>query len=109
MVDVVITDIPKRKALEAVSYFREHYPRISLIGLTGFVEPGTGSTQRTKIAILGAGKGGRALLGLLSHLPGVAIFVPCDPLYRRAACRGQWDLLTDVDETVYKLAPPRSQ
>ncbi len=73
VVDVVITDIPKRKALEAVSYFRENYPRISLIGLTGIVGPETSSTQRTKIAILGAGKGGKALLGLLSHLPGVEI------------------------------------
>ncbi len=34
MVDVIITDIPKSKGLEAITYFNKNYPLISLIGLT---------------------------------------------------------------------------
>ena len=105
VVDVVITDIPKRKALEAVSYFREHYPRISLIGLTGIVGPETGSTQRTKIAILGAGKGGRALLGLLSHLPGVEIIGISDKVREAPALQHARELgIPVVDDLVSLIA-----
>jgi len=73
MVDVVITDILKSKGLEAMTYFKTHYPRISLIGLTGLTNFEMGYTQPTKIAILGGGKGGSALLSLFSHLPGTEI------------------------------------
>ena len=73
MVDVVITDILKSKGLEAITYFKKHYPRISLIGLTGLTHFEMGYTQPTKIAILGGGKGGSALLSLFSHLPGIEI------------------------------------
>jgi CheY-like chemotaxis protein len=72
-VDVIITDIPKKKGLEAITYFKKHYPRISLIGLTGATHFATGNTSPTKIAILGGGKGGNALLSLFSHLPGIEI------------------------------------
>ena len=73
MVDVVITDILKSKGLEAITYFKKHYPRISLIGLTGLTHFEMGYTQPTTIAILGGGKGGSALLSLFSHLPGIEI------------------------------------
>jgi CheY-like chemotaxis protein len=73
VVDVIITDIPKKKGMEAVTYFREHYPRVSLIGLMGLPNIDLARTQQTTIAILGAGKGGSTLLGLFSHLPGVQI------------------------------------
>jgi len=73
MVDVVITDILKSKGLEAITYFKTHYPRISLIGLTGLTNFEMGYTQPTTIAILGGGKGGSALLSLFSHLPGTEI------------------------------------
>ena len=72
-VDVIITDIPKRKGLEAITYFKKNYPSISLIGLTGVPHFEMGNTRPTKIAILGGGKGGSALLSLFSHLPGVEI------------------------------------
>lgn len=72
-VDVIITDLPKRKGLEAITYFKKHYPRISLIGLTGVTHFEMGNTRPTKIAILGGGKGGSALLSLFSHLPGIEI------------------------------------
>ena len=72
-VDVIITDIPKRKGLEAITYFKKNYPRISLIGMTGVPHFEMGNTRPTKIAILGAGKGGSALLSLFSHLPGIEI------------------------------------
>ena len=72
-VDVIITDIPKSKGLEAITYFKKNYPRISLIGLTGLPHFEMGNTRPTKIAILGGGKGGSALLSLFSHLPGIEI------------------------------------
>ena len=72
-VDVVITDIPKKKGLEAITYFKKNYPSISLIGLTGVPHFEMGNTGPTKIAILGGGKGGSALLSLFSHLPGIEI------------------------------------
>ncbi len=73
MVDVIITDVDKPKGIEAVTYFKKQFPRIPLIGLTGSPDLDRGGTERTGIVILGGGKGGRALLGLLSHLPGVQI------------------------------------
>jgi len=72
-IDVIITDIPKKKSLEAITYFKKNYPSISLIGLTGLPHFEMGNTRPTKIAILGGGKGGSALLSLFSHLPGVEI------------------------------------
>ena len=89
-VDVIITDIPKRKGLEAILYFKKHYPRISLIGLTEVTHVQTGNTQPTRIAILGGGKGGSALLSLFSHLPGVEIVGitdkdPSAPALKRAS------------------------
>ncbi|MFQ5992483.1 MAG: response regulator, partial [Nitrospiraceae bacterium] len=73
MVDVIITDVDKPKGLEAITFFKKQFPRISLIGLTGSPELAKKSTEPTKIVILGGGKGGSALLGLFSHLPGVQI------------------------------------
>jgi CheY-like chemotaxis protein len=73
MVDVIITDVPKSKGLEAITYFKKHYPSISLIGLTGLPHFEMGNSRPTKIAILGGGKGGSALLSLFSHLPGIEI------------------------------------
>ena len=92
-VDVIITDIPKSKGLEAITYFKKHYPRISLIGLTGVPHFEMGNTQATKIAILGGGKGGSALLSLFSHLLGMEIVgitdkEPNAPALKRAEERG---------------------
>ncbi len=72
-VDVIITDIPKNKGLEAITYFKKHYPSISLIGLTGVPHFEMRNTRPTKIAILGGGRGGSALLSLFSSLPGMEI------------------------------------
>ncbi len=72
-VDVIITDIPKSKGLEAITYFKKNYPSISLIGLTGLPHFEMGNTRPTKIAILGGGKGGSTLLSLFSHMPSIEI------------------------------------
>ena len=72
-VDVIITDIPKKKGLEAVTYFKKNFPSIPLIGLIGIPHFEMGNTRPTRIAILGGGKGGSALLSLFSHLPGIEI------------------------------------
>ena len=91
--------------MEAVTYFRDHYPRISLIGLTGVPKLDVEAITRTKIAILGAGKGGRALLGLFSHLPGVDIVGITDrdpkaPALQRARELG----ISVLDDTVSLIA-----
>ena len=73
VIDVIITDIDKAKGMEAITYFKKQHPRISVIALTGMEDPAQSSRDRTKIVILGAGKGGTAFLELLSHLPDVEI------------------------------------
>ncbi len=93
MVDIVIVDLPKEKGVETVTYCREHLSRVPLIGLTGFPTLERESSQQTRIAILGAGKGGDALLGLLCHLPGVEIVGSMDkdpnaPALKRAHALG---------------------
>ena len=72
-VDVIITDVDAPSGMEAVDYFKNQYPSIQLIGLTGLPSPNEESIEPTKIVIVGAGKGGSALLGLFSNLPGVEI------------------------------------
>ncbi len=72
-VDVIITDIDKPKNLEAVTYFRQQFSTIPLIGLSGSGEEEQSPGLNLNVAILGAGRGGRALLDLFSHLPGVQI------------------------------------
>jgi CheY-like chemotaxis protein len=73
VIDVIITDIDRPKGIEAIAYFKKQHPRISVIALTGMEDPARSNLERTKIAILGAGKGGTAFLELLSHLPDIEI------------------------------------
>jgi len=73
VVDVIITDIDKANGMEAITYFKKQHPRVSLIALTGMKDPAQSNQEQTKIAILGAGKGGTAFLDLLSHLSDVKI------------------------------------
>ncbi len=103
VVDVVITDIPKKKGMEAVNYFRENYPRISLIGLSEFPKTELPANEHTKIAILGAGKGGSALLGLLSHLPGVDIVGITDKDHKAPALQRAKDLGIPVMDDLVSL------
>ncbi len=73
VVDTVITDIDMVKGVDAVAYFKKHYPSVSLIVLAGLPDRQKNTPQRTRIAILGAGKGGSAFLDMFSHLPDVEI------------------------------------
>jgi len=73
VVDVIITDIDNPKGMEAISYFKRQHPRVSIIALTGLEDPQAGQQEKTRVVILGAGKGGSAFLDLLSHLPGIEI------------------------------------
>ncbi|MDA2910781.1 response regulator [Nitrospiraceae bacterium AH_259_D15_M11_P09] len=89
IVDVIITDIDKPKGMETLAYFKKQHPRISLVALTGLSDLDRGKLQQTKIVILGGGKGGTALLGLLSHIHGVEIIGiadkdPSAPALKRA-------------------------
>ena len=98
IVDVIITDIDRDKGMEALTYFKRQHPRISVIALTGMEEPKRGNLEKTKIAILGGGRGGTAFLDLLSHLPemeivGIADKYPSAPGLARARELGipVWD------------------
>ena len=73
VIDVIITDIDRAKGMEAITYFKKQHPRISVIALTGIEDSAQSDPEQTKIDILGAGKGGRAFLELLSHLPDIEI------------------------------------
>lgn len=73
LLDVVITDIDKNRGMEAISYFKSQYPHVPQIVLTGFLEQKRKSDSGLKIAILGGGKGGSAMLELFSHLSEVEV------------------------------------
>ena len=73
VVDVIITDIDNPKGMEAISFFKKEHPRVSIIALTGLEDPQGSKQEKTRVIILGAGKGGSAFLDLLSHLPGIEI------------------------------------
>jgi len=93
VVDTVITDIDMDKGMDVVSYFKQNYPHVPLIVLTGLMERPKSAGQRTKIAILGAGRGGSTLLEMFSRLPEVEIVGimdkdPFAPALARARERG---------------------
>ena len=103
MIDVVITDIDKPTGMKALNFLKKEYPRVSVIALTG-LEAGKPPTQtKTKVAILGAGKGGSAFLDLLRHLleieiVGIADRIPSAPGLTRARQLGVpvWDNIPDL-------------
>jgi two-component system chemotaxis response regulator CheY len=76
-VDTVIADLDMEKGIDAVNYFKAHYPHVPLIVLTGLPEPRT-EVPRMRIGILGGGKGGYALLEMLSRLPKVEVVAILD-------------------------------
>lgn len=105
VVDTVITDIDMEKGMDAVAYFKKQYPTVSLIVMTGLPVRPTTTPQRTRIAILGAGKGGSALLDMFSHLPDVEIVgitdkYPTAPGLQRARDLG----IPVVDDAVSLIA-----
>ncbi len=105
IVGVIIANADQANWMQTRAYFKEQFPSISLIGMTGLPNLDTGSTQRTKIVILGGGKGGSALLDLFSHLPGVEMVgitdkIPHAPALERARELG----IPVVDDAVSLLA-----
>ena len=73
VVDSIIADIDMDRGLEAVAYFLRQYAHVPVIVLTGLGEGTQAVTPRIRLAILGAGKGGLALVEMFSHVPGVEI------------------------------------
>ena len=73
LVDVAIIDVDMEKGPDVVAYFKEQFQRVSLVVMAGVPEDQGDSRQRTKVAIVGAGKGGSALLDMFSHVPEVEI------------------------------------
>ena len=105
LVGVLIASFDQAKGMQTLAYFKEQFPSISLMGMTGLPKLAMGSTPRTKIVILGGGKGGSALLDLFSHLPGLEMVgitdrVPHAPALARARELG----IPVVDDAVSLLA-----
>ncbi len=73
LLDVVITDIDKNLGLASMNYFKAQFPHISLIALTGVLEQRGADPSEIQIGVVGAGKGGRALLDVLLHLPAARV------------------------------------
>ena len=69
LLDVVITDIDKKLGVGSLNYFKSQFPHIPLIALTGLIEHKGSDSLGIRIGIVGAGKGGRALLDVFLHLP----------------------------------------
>jgi CheY-like chemotaxis protein len=78
VVDTVIADIDMEKGIDAVSYFRNNYPHVPLIVVTGVPDIQRDIPQRMRIVLVGAGKGGTALLEIFDHLPEVEIVAITD-------------------------------
>lgn len=90
LVEAVIIDVDTPDWMTTFNYLREQFPSIALIGLMGHTDLAVKHTERSNVVILGAGKGGHALLELLSHLPqlhimGIADKNPNAPALSRAA------------------------
>lgn len=88
VVDVAIIDVDMEKGTDVVAFFKSQFQRVSLIVMTGVPDEGD-SRERIKIAICGAGKGGSALLDMLSHVPeaeivGITDKYPSAPGLKRA-------------------------
>lgn len=69
LLDVVITDIDKKLGVGSLNYFKSQFPHIPLIALTGMIDQEASGSSTIRIGIVGAGKGGRALLDVFLHLP----------------------------------------
>lgn len=69
LLDVVITDIDKKLGVGSLNYFKSQFPHIPIIALTGMLEGEASGSSVIRIGIMGAGKGGRALLDVFLHLP----------------------------------------
>ncbi len=73
LVEVVLVNTNNSKNRETLDYFNKQFPSIALIGLTGPPSSKTETTEHLNIAILGAGRGGSALLEILRRLPRIDI------------------------------------
>ena len=69
LLDVVITDIDKNLGVGSLNYFKSQFPHVPLIALTGILEQKPSGPSDIRVGIIGAGKGGRALLEVFLHLP----------------------------------------
>lgn len=73
VVEVVLINVDGHDGMRAATYFKTEFPRVLLVAMTGFPSADPSKTQPTNLVLLGGGKGGSALLGLFSQVPGVKI------------------------------------
>ena len=73
LLDAVITDIDKNVGMDSLNYFKTQFPHVPLIALTGLLEQQDSGSSAIRMAIVGAGKGGQALLDVFLHLPAAQV------------------------------------
>ncbi|MYG39929.1 MAG: response regulator [Nitrospira sp. SB0677_bin_15] len=73
LLDVVITDVDKKLGVGSLNYFKSQFPHIPLIALTGMIDQESSGSSTIRIGVVGAGRGGRALLDVFLHLPDIQV------------------------------------
>ncbi|MEX0829994.1 MAG: hypothetical protein WD032_07095 [Nitrospirales bacterium] len=73
LIEVVLINTDSLDWMRTIEYFKQQFPSIAFIGLTGHLSRKAKATRRFNVVILGSGMGGSALLDLLSQLPHVEI------------------------------------
>lgn len=89
LVEAVVIDVDTLDWMTTFQYLREQFPSIAVIGMMAHSDLAVKHTERLNVVVLGAGRGGQALLDLLSHLPlihiiGIADRNPEAPALSRA-------------------------
>jgi len=103
LVEVVLIDTDGPDGIKTVDYFKQQFPSIALIGLTGRPSGKAEATQRANVVILGAGKGGSVLLELLSRLPRIDIIGIADKDSRAPALKKAKELGIPISDHIPTL------
>lgn len=103
VVEVVLINVDGDDGMNAVRYFKTEFPRVLLIAMTGLPSADPAKTEPTNIVLLGGGKGGSALLGLFSQVPGVKILGIADRDPRAPAMEHAFLLGIPVTDDVQAL------
>lgn len=103
VVEVVLINVDGDEGMKAVHYFKTEFPRVLLIAVTGLPSAEPAETQPTNIVLLGGGKGGSALLGLLAKVPGVRLLGVADQDLRAPAIQQASQLGIPVFDDVRAL------
>lgn len=103
LVEVVLINTDSADGMKTIEHFKQQFPSISLIALTGLPSGKAKATQRSNVVILGAGKGGSELLDLLTRLPHINIIGIADKDPQAAGLKKAKELRIPIVENVPTL------